>query len=84
LGQQQQQPGNNNSHGLSKKNCHGKKKPQQGAAKLVAPATNDDYTSKDAGFVFTAKSGTEQVNSLATSPNAILAISHDPCPRPKN
>jgi hypothetical protein len=83
-GQQQQQPGNNRPQGPQKKNRHDKKKPQQGAANMVAPATNDDYTSKDAGFVFMAKSGTEQVNSLATSPNAILAISHDPRPRPKN
>jgi hypothetical protein len=57
---------------------------EQGAAKLVAPATNDDYTSKDTGFVFTAKVGTEQVNSPATGPNAILAISHNPHPRPEN
>jgi hypothetical protein len=84
LGQQQQQPGNNNSQGPSKKNRRGKKKPQQGAAKSVAPANNDDYTSKDAGFVFTAKSGTEQVNTPATGSNAILAISHDPRPRPEN
>jgi hypothetical protein len=67
-----------------KKNRRGKKNPQQGAAKLVAPANNDDYTSKDAGFIFTAKSGTEQVNSPATSSNAILAISHNPRPRPEN
>jgi hypothetical protein len=43
-------------------------------------ATNDDYTRKDASFVFTAKSGTEQVNLLATGPNM---ISHDPHPRPE-
>jgi hypothetical protein len=84
FGQQQQQPGNNNSQGPSKKNRHGKKKPQRGATKLVAPATNDDYTSKDTGFIFTAKAGTKQVNTPATGPNAILAISHDPCPRPEN
>jgi hypothetical protein len=81
LGQQQQQPGNNNSQGPSKKNRCGKKKPQQGAAKSVALATNnDDYTRKDAGFVFMAKARTEQVNT----PNAILAISHNPRPRPEN
>jgi hypothetical protein len=83
-GQQQQQPGNNRPQGPSKKNRREKKNPQQGAAKSVAPANNDDYTSKDAGFVFSAKSGTEQVNSPATGSNAILAISHDPRPRPKN
>jgi hypothetical protein len=82
--QQQQQPGNNRPQGPLKKNHHGKKKPQQGAANTVALATSDDYTRKDAGFVFTAKSGTEQVNTPATSPNAILAISHDPRPRPEN
>jgi hypothetical protein len=81
--QQQQQPGNNYPQGPSKKNHHGKKKPQQGAANTVAPATNDDYTRKDAGFVFTAKAGTKQVNIPATGPNTILAISHNPCPRPK-
>jgi hypothetical protein len=83
-GGQQQQPGNNRPQGPQKKNHRGKKKPQQGAANTVAPATNDDYTRKDAGFVFTAKSGTKQVNSPATGPNAILAISHDPRPRPEN
>jgi hypothetical protein len=83
-GGQQQQPGNNRPQGPTKKNRRGKKNPQQGATKSVAPANNDDYTSKDAGFVFTAKSGTEQVNSPATGSNAILAISHDPRPRPKN
>jgi hypothetical protein len=82
--QQQQQPGNNRPQGPSKKNRHGKKNPQQGAAKSVAPASSDNYTSKGAGFVFSAKSGTEQVNSPATSSNAILAISHNPCPRPEN
>jgi hypothetical protein len=84
LGQQPQQPGNNHLQGPQKKNCHGKKKPQQGATNTVAPATSDDYTRKDAGFIFTAKSGIEQVNSPATGSNAILAISHDPRPRPEN
>jgi hypothetical protein len=84
LGQQQQQPGNNRPQGPTKKNRHGKKNPQQGAAKSVAPANNDDYTSKNARFVFTAKSGTEQVNSPATSSNAILAISHNPRSRPES
>jgi hypothetical protein len=84
-GQQQQQPGNNNSQGPSKKNRRGKKKPQQGTAKTVALATNnDDYTSKDAGFVYLAKAGSKQVNTPATRSNAILAISHDPRPRPEN
>jgi hypothetical protein len=83
-GQQQQQPGNNRPQGPSKKNHRGKKNPQQGAAKSVAPVSNDDYTSKDARFVFSAKSGTEQVNTPATGLNAILAISHDPRPRPEN
>jgi hypothetical protein len=82
--QQQQQPGNNHPQGPQKKNRRGKKKPQQGAANMVAPATNDDYTRKDAGFVVTAKSGTERVNTPATGSNAILAISHNPCPRPEN
>jgi hypothetical protein len=50
---------------------------------MVAPAinNNDDYTRKDTGFVFTAKSRTEQVITPATSSNV---ISHDPHPRPKN